>query len=368
MVHPGRRADEPRHSVLFHVFRHVETDQPAGILEEKARELPRDLGLTDTRGPKKYERSDGPVGAGDPEPAAADGPGHSLYGIVLADHAMAQDLLHPLQSLRLVLANGADRNARPRRHHILDVSVVHHHTFGGLLGVGRRECGEGQGGKDERQPQRTRGEVFQHGEALVGGDESACELADPSAAPGRGEPVGLQVRNDQSLGHEPDERDGRQQDGRTPAEGLARVLPLLDLERVRSRFKNRPDEPMWHYVDSVVSGNQGDALRRLADFLQHGHPLQLLAFLQSDVRRRAMAAAAPDYDSFVEWDGGRAGWALEKVWKQRSRVKRSDLKLALSALARADLQMKTAPEATHRVTMERLTVAMCRWYGGARRR
>lgn len=142
----------------------------------------------------------------------------------------------------------------------------------------------------------------------------------------------------------------------------------VDADRVRSRFKNRPDEPMWHYVDSVVAGNHGDALRRLADFLQHGHPLQLLAFLQSDVRRRAMAAAAPDYDSFVEWDGGRPGWPMEKVWKQRSRVKGSDIKLAVGALARADLQLKTAPEATHRVTMERLTVAMCRWYGGARRR
>lgn len=142
----------------------------------------------------------------------------------------------------------------------------------------------------------------------------------------------------------------------------------VTIDQVRSRFKNRPDEPMWHYVDSIVAGRQGDALRRLADFLQHGHPLQLLAFLQNDVRRRSIAAAAPDYESFVEWDGGRAGWALEKVWKQRSRLKGSDLKLALGALARADLQLKTAPEVTHRVTMERLTVAMCRWYGGARRR
>ncbi len=142
----------------------------------------------------------------------------------------------------------------------------------------------------------------------------------------------------------------------------------VSVDQVRSRFKNRPDEPMWHYVDAVVAGKQADALRRLADFLQHGHPLQLLAFLQSDVRRRSIAAAAPDYDTFLEWDGGRAGWAMEKVWKQRSRIKGSDLKLALGALARADLQMKTAPEATHRVTMERLTVAFCRWYGGSRRR
>jgi DNA polymerase III delta subunit len=142
----------------------------------------------------------------------------------------------------------------------------------------------------------------------------------------------------------------------------------VDAAQVRNRFKNRPDEPMWHYVDSVVAGDHGAALRRLADFLQHSHPLQLLAFLQSDLRRRSMAAAAPNYDTFVEWDGGKAGWALEKVWKQRSRIRGSDLKLALGALARADIQLKSAPEATHRVTMERLTVAMCRWYGGGRRR
>lgn len=141
----------------------------------------------------------------------------------------------------------------------------------------------------------------------------------------------------------------------------------VDSDAVRSRFKNRPDEPMWHYVDSVVAGAQGDALRRLADFLEHSHPLQLLAFLQNDVRRRSLAAAAPDYETFLEWDGGRAGWGMEKVWKQRSRIRGSDLKLALGALARADLQLKTAPETTHRVTMERLTVAMCRWYGGRRR-
>lgn len=142
--------------------------------------------------------------------------------------------------------------------------------------------------------------------------------------------------------------------------------PDIEGEMVRSRFRNRPDEPMWHYVDSVAAGDQAQALRRLADFLQHGHPLQLLAFLQNDVRRRAMAAAAPDYETFLEWDGGKAGWAMEKVWKQRSRIRGSDLKLALGALARADLQLKTAPEATHRVTIERLTVAMCRWYGARR--
>ena len=58
---------------------------------------------------------------------------------------------------------------------------------------------------------------------------------------------------------------------------------------------------------------------------------------------------------------------MEKVWKQRNRVKAVDLRLALDAVARADITLKTQPEATHRVTMERLTVALCRWYGGVRR-
>jgi DNA polymerase III delta subunit len=133
---------------------------------------------------------------------------------------------------------------------------------------------------------------------------------------------------------------------------------------VADRFKNRPDEPMWHLTDAIAAGDTGETLRRLSDFLIHGHPLQLMAFLQNDVRRRALAAAAPDYDTFVELDGGRKGYGMEKVWKVRHRARDTDLCRALDALARADLQLKTTPEPTHRVTMERLVVALCHWYGG----
>ena len=138
-------------------------------------------------------------------------------------------------------------------------------------------------------------------------------------------------------------------------------------DEVIARFRNRPDEPSWVYMDAVASGDQGDALRRLEDFLQHGHPLVLLAAINNDLRRRALAAAAPDYDTFADRDGGARNYGMEKVWKQRNRVKATDLTQALGAVARADLHLKTAPEASHRVTMERLTVALCRWYGGRRR-
>jgi DNA polymerase-3 subunit delta len=157
----------------------------------------------------------------------------------------------------------------------------------------------------------------------------------------------------------------------TDVGALSRALDQLAVdgdrvsaEAVRDRFKNRPDEPMWHLADAVVAGDTGQALRRLEDFLIHGHPLQLLAFLQNDVRRRCLAAASDDYETFVDRDGGRKGYAMEKVWKQRNQSRATDLRKALGALARADLQLKTTPEPTHRVTMERLTVALCHWYGG----
>ncbi len=57
---------------------------------------------------------------------------------------------------------------------------------------------------------------------------------------------------------------------------------------------------------------------------------------------------------------------MEKVWKARHRASDEDLHRALGALARADIQLKTTPEPTHRVTMERLAVALCHWYGGRR--
>lgn len=160
----------------------------------------------------------------------------------------------------------------------------------------------------------------------------------------------------------------------TDVGSLARALDQLAVDHdtvsaaeVGERFKNRPDEPVWMYGDAVSRGNVGDALRRLEDFLHHDHPLVLLAYLNNDLRRRALAAAASDYEAFVAADGGRPGYALEKVWKAKNRTKGEDLRRAVDALARADIALKTQPEATHRVMLERLTVALCRWYGGSRR-
>jgi DNA polymerase III delta subunit len=126
---------------------------------------------------------------------------------------------------------------------------------------------------------------------------------------------------------------------------------------------------MWHYSDAVAAGDTGEALRRLADFLTHGHPLQLLAFLLADLRRRSLAATAPEIETLAEWLGSSPDhYPVRKAWNQREVSSDDELRRALDALSRADIELKTAPESSHRVTMERLTVALTRWYGGGRRR
>lgn len=136
----------------------------------------------------------------------------------------------------------------------------------------------------------------------------------------------------------------------------------ITAESIMDRFKNRPDEPAWNITDAIEKGDVPTALRRLSDFLVHGHPLVYLAALESDLKKRALAAAAPDKGTLRDWVGG-SDRQVSRLWNQRGRVRESSLRRAQEALVRADRVVKTHPEDVHRVTLERLTVAFCRWYG-----
>jgi len=143
---------------------------------------------------------------------------------------------------------------------------------------------------------------------------------------------------------------------------LAVAGSTISADDVHDRFTNRPDEPMWFLGDAIMAGNQSQALRRLADFLHHQHPLILLSYLEGEVRKRSLAAVAPDYETFAGWAGGNPNsYATKKIWQSRTRANGDALSQCVRAIAKADLTLKTQPEATHRVTLERLTVAMCRW-------
>ena len=136
----------------------------------------------------------------------------------------------------------------------------------------------------------------------------------------------------------------------------------ITADDVHSRFTTRPDEPMWFLGDAIMAGDTGEALRRLADFLHHQHPLVLLAYLEGEVRKRSLAAVARDYESFAAMAGANPNsYATKKIWQGRTLANGDALARSVRAIAKADLTLKTQPEATHRVTLERLTIAMSRW-------
>lgn len=137
----------------------------------------------------------------------------------------------------------------------------------------------------------------------------------------------------------------------------------ISKEMIVDRFRNRPDEPAFRILDAIGRGDSAEALRRLSDFLVHDHPLVFLAAVEFDLKRRALAAAAPDEGAFREWIGaGSADRGAARMWRQRGKVRESSLRRAQEALVRADRVVKSHPEEVHRVTLERLTVALCRWY------
>lgn len=146
---------------------------------------------------------------------------------------------------------------------------------------------------------------------------------------------------------------------------LAEAEQKITADLIKDRFRNRPNEPTWLYTDAVTRGEAGEALRRLGDLMVHTHPLVLLSALESEVRRRALALSSADLDEFRQRMGARANdRSVEYLWRNRSKTKDSSLRSALDALVRADRILKSAPEPMHRVTMERLTVAMSRWMSG----
>ena len=149
---------------------------------------------------------------------------------------------------------------------------------------------------------------------------------------------------------------------RNAIDQLAISGATISASDVRDNFTNRPDEPLWFLGDAIMAGNEGEALRRLSDFLEHQHPLILLSYLEGEVRKRSLAAVSPDYETFASIAKANPNsYATKKIWQNKTRATGEGLAHSVKAIARADITIKTMPEATHRVTLERLTVAMCHW-------
>ena len=117
----GRRADEPRHRVLLHVFGHVDADHVRLVVEQEVGERPRQLGLADAGRAQKDERADGPIRVLQTGARAAHRVRHRGHGLVLADDARVQLGLHVQQLGLLALQHLVDGDAGPLRHDRRDV-------------------------------------------------------------------------------------------------------------------------------------------------------------------------------------------------------------------------------------------------------
>jgi DNA polymerase III delta subunit len=154
----------------------------------------------------------------------------------------------------------------------------------------------------------------------------------------------------------------------TDLAAISSALDQLDgtevtLEAVKGRFKNRPDLAPWDLTDAMDRGDVAGSLRLLSDYLIHSHPLQLVGFLERDLRRKSLALSADSVAQFAEWEGARPdNFAIKNTYTKARTLSHENLAKALSTLEKVDGALKHAPEATHLVLLERLVVAFCFWY------
>ncbi len=94
------------------------------VVEEEFGQRARQLGLAHAGGAEEQERTERPVGVLQAGARAAHRVGHGAHGLVLANHALVQALLHLDQLLDLAFEQLRDRHAGPLRDNLGDVLLV----------------------------------------------------------------------------------------------------------------------------------------------------------------------------------------------------------------------------------------------------
>ena len=110
----GRGAEQPRDGVLLAELRHVELDQRVLVAEQELGERLGQLGLTDTGRAGEDERATGALRVLQAGAGTADRLRQRLDGVLLADDALVQLVLHAQQAGGLLLGELEDRDAGGR--------------------------------------------------------------------------------------------------------------------------------------------------------------------------------------------------------------------------------------------------------------
>ena len=122
---PGRCADQAADRVPFQVFRHVDANYGALVVEQRFGQRTRQLGLAHTGRAQEQKTPYGPIRLAQPGPAAPDGIGDCRDRMLLADDSAGQRLFQVHQLVHLSFEQPARGDASPARHHLRDVVCVH---------------------------------------------------------------------------------------------------------------------------------------------------------------------------------------------------------------------------------------------------
>ena len=121
----GRGTDETLHAELFHVLGHVDAHHVLLAVEQVFCKRFGELGLAHAGRAQEHERADGTIGVGKPRAVAADGAGHDIDGLVLADDTLVQLGLEVDELFHLAAHHLADGDSRPRGHDLGDFLLGH---------------------------------------------------------------------------------------------------------------------------------------------------------------------------------------------------------------------------------------------------
>ena len=121
----GRCADQAGDRVLFHIFRHVDAQQSAFVIEHETGQSLGQLGFADAGRPQEHERADRTMGVLQARPCTAHGGSHRMDGFDLADNPFAELGFHHQEFFFFARQHPFDRHTGPARHDLRDVVGAH---------------------------------------------------------------------------------------------------------------------------------------------------------------------------------------------------------------------------------------------------
>ena len=120
----GRRTDETRDGVAFHVLRHIDPDHRLFVVKEQFGERLSELGLADTGRAKEEERPNRSIGITKPCARATDRVGDGGDGLFLPNEALVKTLLELHKLLHLAFHQARHGNPCPSADDLGDVFLV----------------------------------------------------------------------------------------------------------------------------------------------------------------------------------------------------------------------------------------------------